>query len=132
MINPNGSFPVFIVRGLGEPKDFYGNNFGINVAFENDWYLHLVSKTGIQVAFMLPEQTTQPRIFHKRHNGEGVILSLEVNDADSAYSLAKEGSLNIVLELRSEEWGQRHFSLEDPNGVYVDVVQAIKPSKEYQ
>ena len=92
MINPNSSFPVFIVRGLGEAKEFYGNNFGFKVAFENDWYLHLVSKSGIQVAFMLPEQTTQPRIFHKHHSGNGVILSLEVNDANSAYSYAKDNS----------------------------------------
>lgn len=81
---------------------------------------------------MLPNQPTQPNIFHPPHSGEGVIFSLEVDDSDSAYSYAKSRSLNIILEIRSEEWGQRHFSLQDPNGVYIDIVQAIEPSEEYK
>ena len=132
MINPNSAFPVFIVKNLGSAKTFYENNFGFNVAFQNEWYLHLVSQSGIQVAFMLPNQPTQPDIFQKAYSGDGIIFSLEVNDADLAYSYAKNKSLDIVLELRSEEWGQRHFALKDPNGVYIDIVQAIEPSEEYQ
>lgn len=132
MITPNSAFPVFIVMSLSKARSFYENNFGFTVAFQNEWYLHLVSQSGIQVAFMLPNQPTQPDIFHKSHSGDGVIFSLEVNDADSAYSYAKNNSLNVVLELRSEEWGQRHFSVKDPNGVYIDIVQAIEPSDEYK
>ena len=132
MITPNNAFPVFIVKNINKAKDFYENNFDFNTVFENEWYLHLVSKSGIQVAFMRPNQPTQPEIFHKPYNGKGVIFSLEVNDADSVYAFVKKQSLNIVLELRSEEWGQRHFSLEDPNGIFIDIVQAIKPSEEYQ
>jgi uncharacterized glyoxalase superfamily protein PhnB len=55
-----------------------------------------------------------------------------VDDADSAYAEAKKKSLNIVVKLRSEEWGQRHFCIKDPNGVYLDIVQAIEPTEEYQ
>ncbi len=132
MINPNSAFSVFIVNSLDKAKVFYGDNFGFNTAFQSEWYLHLVSPTGIQVAFMLPNQPTQPDIFHKTYSGDGIIFSLEVNDVDSAYSYAKDNFLNVVLELRSEEWGQRHFSLEDPNGVYIDIVQTIELSEEYQ
>lgn len=132
MINANSAFPLFIVNSLGKAKTFYEDNFGFNVAFQNEWYLHLVCESSIQVAFMLPNQPTQPDIFRNSYSGEGVIFSIEVNDADSAYSHARNKSLNVVLELRSEEWGQRHFSLKDPNGVYVDIVQAIEPSDEYQ
>lgn len=132
MIIPNSAFPVFIVKNLSKAKTFYESNFDFKVAFKNEWYLHLVSNSGIQVAFMLPDQKTQPDFFRQSYTGKGVIFSLEVNDADSVYSFAKKQSLNIVLDLRSEEWGQRHFSLKDPNGVYIDIVQAIKPSEEYQ
>ena len=78
------------------------------------------------------KSTYTTQIFHEEHSGEGVIFSVEVNDADSAYLEAKEKNLNIVLSLRSEEWGQCHFSIKDPNGVYVDIVQAIEPTKEYR
>jgi len=121
-----------IVNNLDNAKSFYVNTFGFNVAFQNEWYLHLVSESGIQIAFMLPNQPTQPEIFRIKTNGKGFIFSLEVDDADQAYSQAINNSLDIVLDLRSEEWGQRHFALQDPNGVYVDVVQATEPTEEYK
>jgi uncharacterized glyoxalase superfamily protein PhnB len=37
-----------------------------------------------------------------------------------------------VLDIQSEDWGQRHFAIEDPNGVYLDIVQSFEPSEEYQ
>ena len=132
MIKLNSSFPVFVIKSITDAKTFYRDNFDFQVAFENEWYLHLVSTSGVQVGFMLPDQPTQPKIFHEPHNSSGVIFSVEVNDADVAYSEAKEKDLDIVLDLRSEDWGQRHFSIKDPNGVYLDIVQAIEPNDEYQ
>ncbi len=132
MIKPESSFPVFIVQRLDKAKSFYSNYFGFGAAFENEWYLHLVSESGVQVGFMLPGQPTQPKIFHSPHDGDGVIFSLEVKDADSAYVEAKKNRLDIVLDLRSEDWGQHHFCIKDPNGVYLDIVQAIEPTGEYQ
>ena len=132
MIEPKNSFPLFTVNDLAAAESFYTENLGFHVVFSNEWYLHLISKAGVQVGFMLPEQPSQPPIFQKSYNGEGVIFSLEVDDADAAFTAAKSKSLNIVLDLRSEDWGQRHFCIEDPNGVHLDVVQAIEPTEEYQ
>ena len=132
MINPNSSFPVFIVENLDAAKSFYTNHFGFGVAFENEWYLHLATESGIQVGFMLPDQPTQPEIFHPAYDGNGIIFSLEVDDAASAYAEAEQDSLNIVLALQSEDWGQYHFCVKDPNGIYVDVVQTTEPTQEYQ
>ena len=132
MIEPTSSFPVFIVKDLHAAQSFYTKNFGFDVVFSGDWYIHLLSKSGIQVGFLLPDQPTQPPIFHKPYLGEGVIFSLEVEDADAAFTAAKSQSLNIVLELRSEDWGQRHFCIQDPNGIYVDIVQSFEPNEEYE
>lgn len=132
MIYPNSAFSVLIVDNLDNAKSFYVNNLGFNVAFQNEWYLHLVTESGIQLAFMLPNQPTQPEIFKTKTNGKGFIFSLEVDDADQAYSHAIDQALDIVLDLRSEEWGQRHFAIKDPNGVYIDVVQSIEPTEEYK
>lgn len=132
MIEPKSSFPVFIVKDLDAAKSFYTETLGFYVVFSGDWYIHLVSSTGVQVGFMLPEQPTQPRIFQHPHTGEGVIFSLEVEDVDAAFAVAKSKSLNISLELRSEDWGQRHFCIQDPNGVYLDIVQSFEPTEEYQ
>lgn len=132
MIEPKSSFPVFTVKDLDAAKSFYTENFGFDVVFSGDWYVHLVSKAGVQVGFLLPDQPTQPTIFQKPYTGDGVILSLEVEDANAAFADAKSTSLNIVLELRSEDWGQRHFCILDPNGIYLDIVQSFEPTEEYQ
>lgn len=130
-IETKSSFAVFIVKDLIEAKTFYVENFNFKVVFENEWYLHLVSDSGVQVGFMLPNQPTQPKIFHKPYDGNGVIFSLEVEDAKKAYTIAKESALNIVLELKAEDWGQYHFCIEDPNGLYLDIVQTIEATQEY-
>ena len=132
MIEPKSSFPVFIVKDLDAAKSFYTENLGFDVVFSGDWYIHLVTRSGVQVGFMLPDQPTQPPRFQKPYSGTGVIFSLEVEDADAAFSSAISQSLHIVLELRSEDWGQRHFCIQDPNGVYLDIVQSFEPTEEYQ
>lgn len=132
MIEPKSAFPVFIVKDLGAAKSFYTENLGFDVVFSGDWYTHLLSKSGVQVGFLLPDQPTQPAIFQKPYFGEGAIFSLEVEDADAAFAVAKSKSLKVVLELRSEDWGQRHFAIQDPNGVYLDIVQSFEPTEEYR
>lgn len=132
MIEPKSSFPVFTVKNLDAAKSFYTENLSFDVAFSGDWYIHLISKSGVQVGFLLPDQPSQPPIFQKPYIGEGVIFSLEVEDADTAFAAAKSRSLNIVLELCSEDWGQRHFCIQDPNGIYLDIVQSFEPTEEYQ
>ncbi|MEA2047002.1 MAG: VOC family protein [Campylobacterota bacterium] len=132
MIEPKSSFPVFTVKDLTAAKNFYTENLGFTVAFDGDWYIHLISTSGVQIGFLLPDQPSQPPIFQKPYLREGVIFSLEVEDVDASYTVAKSKSLNIVLELQSEEWGQRHFSIEDPNGIYIDILQYFEPTDEYQ
>ena len=132
MITLNSSFPVFIVGNIAVAKSFYTDNFDFQIAFENEWYLHLISASGIQVGFMLPDQPTQPDIFHKAYQGSGVIFSVEVDDADAAYSEIKDKGLEVVSDLKSEDWGQQHFVIKDPNGIYLDIVQSIEPTEEYK
>lgn len=64
----------------GPAESFYTENFGFDVAFSGEWYIHLISQSGVQVGFLLPDQPTQPQIFQKAYGGEGVIFSLEVDE----------------------------------------------------
>jgi catechol 2,3-dioxygenase-like lactoylglutathione lyase family enzyme len=43
----------------------------------------------------------------------------------------KAAGLPMDLELRSEQWGQRHFITHDPNGILIDVIQNIAPEGEF-
>ena len=39
--------------------------------------------------------------------------------------------LPMLLPLRDEDFGQRHFITQDPNGVLIDVIKPIPPSAEF-
>lgn len=54
-------------------------------------------------------------------------LTLDVDDVDKVYSEIREKGVDIKVELRDEPWGERHFAIEDPNGIGIDIVQYLKP-----
>lgn len=75
---------------------------------------------------MVPDVASQPMELHHAFTGKGVVLSLEVEDAEAEWHRLKDTKLDCIVELRDEEWGQRHFIVVDPAGVYVDVVQQLE------
>ena len=61
----------------------------------------------------------------------GLLLNLEVADVDQEYDRLKKGGQSMVLDLKSEKWGQRHFITKDPNGLLIDVIQNVPPPEEF-
>lgn len=45
--------------------------------------------------------------------------------------LVTRNGLKAELELRSEDFGQRHFIIADPDGVLIDIITPIAPSPEF-
>ena len=130
MIQPKSAFPVFVVPVPTNAIGFY-RNLGFAEVFNSGWYVHLATESGVQVGFLEPNHPSQPEFLHQPTRGEGSLFSLEVDDATKAYEEALNLGLEIALELKSEEWGQRHFMVRDPHGLIVDIVQAIEPSNEF-
>jgi len=130
MIQPKSSFPVFIVPTPTKAVDFY-QNLGFAEVFNSGWYIHMATESGVQIGFLEPNHPSQPEFLHSPASGSGSLFSLEVDDADVAYEAAKKIGLEIALELKSEEWGQRHFMLRDPHGLILDIVQPTEPSEEF-
>ena len=62
----------------------------------------------------------------------GMLLNIEVDNVDDIYAKVVSGSgLYVVLDIRDEDFGQRHFILTGPDGVLIDVIQPIEPSPEF-
>jgi catechol 2,3-dioxygenase-like lactoylglutathione lyase family enzyme len=61
----------------------------------------------------------------------GLILNFEVEDPDAHYARLQAAGLPILLSLRDEAFGQRHFITTDPNGVLIDIIKPIPPTGEY-
>ncbi len=67
-----------------------------------------------------------------RKTVQGLILNFEVDDVDAEYNrLIKREGLPLHLDIRNEDFGQRHFITADPNGVLIDVIKIIPPSDDF-
>lgn len=120
-------YPLIITDKVKEATRFYKDTFGFIAVFEQDWYVQLLhEESGIELAFMMPNVASQPTELHAAFSGKGLVLSLEVEDAQSEWVRLKGKNISVVVELRDEEWGQRHFIISDPTGAYVDVVQQLE------
>lgn len=112
-----------ITSKIAETKTFYTKNLGFGVTFENEFYLllHTPDKES-EISFLLPEHPSQQPLFHKPFQGQGMYLTIEVANVDEVYKNLKKKGVKIEIELRDEPWGDRHFAIEDPNGIGIDVV----------
>ncbi|WP_181777548.1 VOC family protein [Amycolatopsis pittospori] len=122
-------YPVVMTDRLAETRDFYRDHFGFELTFEADWYVSL-KRGEWELAILVPGHDTIPAGFGKPV--QGLLLNFEVEDVDAEHRrLVVEAGLPEALSLRSEEFGQRHFIVADPNGVLIDVIQEIPPTGEY-
>ncbi|MDJ1469275.1 VOC family protein [Cytophagaceae bacterium NT2B1] len=113
-----------ITEKLVESKAFYTNVLGFGVTFENDFYI-LLHTPGQQaeLSFLLPNHASQQSLFHKPFQGQGMYLTIEVDDVDKIYQEIKKKGIPIKIDIRDEPWGDRHFAIQDPNGVGIDIVK---------
>lgn len=119
-----------ITDKLTESKKFYTEILNFGVRFENEFYLLLHTPDGqSEISFLLPDHPSQQGLFHKPFQGQGVYLTIETENVDELYHSLKKKNVPLKIELRNEPWGDRHFAIEDPNGVAIDLVQYTKPDQ---
>lgn len=113
---------------LAESKAFYTNYLGFGVTFENEFYLLLhTPNQEAEISFLLPNHPSQQPFFHKPFLGQGMYLTIEVDHVDSIYNELKNKGVPIKIDIRNEPWGDRHFAIEDPNGIGIDIVKYSPP-----
>lgn len=117
-----------VTSKLAESKAFYSEYLGFGVSFENEFYLLMHSPNGeAQLSFLLPNHPSQQEIFQKAFQSQGMYLTIEVEDVDVVYKKLKAAGLEIVIDIRDEPWGDRHFAIVDPNGIGIDIVTYSPP-----
>jgi catechol 2,3-dioxygenase-like lactoylglutathione lyase family enzyme len=125
-------YPVLGTTRIAESHAFYARWFGFETTFEADWYVSLrrPGPPAYELALLDPDHPTVPPGF--RHPARGLLLNFEVDDVDAEWRrLVEEGGLRPELALRSEDFGQRHFIVADPNGILIDVITPIEVTGEY-
>ncbi|UTW64719.1 VOC family protein [bacterium SCSIO 12741] len=117
-----------ITDKMDATKQFYQDVLGFGVTFENEFYLLLhTPNRQAEISFLLPQHASQKPLFQPAFQGQGVYLTIEVEDVDSWYSTLQEKGIPIQIEIRNEPWGDRHFAIQDPNGIGIDIVTYAAP-----
>ncbi|QNR23482.1 VOC family protein [Croceimicrobium hydrocarbonivorans] len=117
-----------ITENLPEVKSFYTEVLGFGISFENEFYLLLHSPGGqSQISFLKPNHPSQQALFQAPFQGNGVYITIEVEDVDQMYLKLKEAGVPIAIDIRDEVWGDRHFAIVDPNGIGIDIVTYTQP-----
>lgn len=128
----NSLYPVITTDKLEITKDFYKTYLDLGVTYDSDWYISM--RTAYEPLFELAlldyKHPSLPEAFQKPTSG--VLINIEVEDVDVVYDRFVSLGIEMVLDIRSEEWGQRHFIVQDPNGLLIDVIQNIQPEGEYK
>lgn len=121
-IVPNVASEAFL-----RSRDFYAGMFDLEVSVElDDWYLQLKSADDprLNIGFLKPGS----ELFAGRDPSlapSGVVLTIHVDDVDEAHDRAMRLGADVAADIRTEEYGQRHFVVVDPNGLLLNVMSNV-------
>ncbi len=122
-------FPDIVTDDVERSVRFYETLFGAVRRFDLGWYAEL--RVGdARLAFVKRGHPSIPSVPGTATTA-GVLISVVVADVDAIHDRAVVGGLEIVHPLRDESFGQRHFMTLDPNGLVVDVITELPPSREF-
>ena len=130
-MNISSHYVVICTDKVAESRDFYVMHFGFAVTFDSEWYvsLKLPQEPYNELAILDYRHETLPENY--RHKTQGILLNFEVEDVDAVHSRMQAAGLPVVLPLRDEAFGQRHFIVADPNNILIDIITNITPSTEF-
>ncbi len=74
--------------------------------------------------FMSPQQPTS--------DGSGLTYNLEVDDVDLEYERLMKLGNRLIMPLEDHPWGDRGFSILDPNGIGSYIYSNREPSEEFR
>ncbi len=124
-------YPVLMSEDLNQAAQFFVDHFQFQETFHSDWYISLKNiESGFELAFIDSKHGTVPQAYQSETSG--LIINIEVDNVDCFYEeLRQQEEMEFLLPIKSEDFGQRHFIVEAPGSVLVDVIQVIPPNAEF-
>jgi len=122
---------VVVTQKLAETKAFYEKLFGFKALFESSWFYYLQSpgEAPFGLAIMDENHPTHPPSLPGFQPQSGIFMTLRVSDAQAEFQKLKSLGVKPVYDLKSEPWGQKRFCVQDPNGLFIDIVEQTEPQK---
>jgi len=115
-------YPIVVTESFLACRDFWSRHLSFVVVFENEWFVYMQAD-GASIAFMAPSHPSYPP--GPEAYSAGTSMELEVKDAVAALAEVRASGKEPDYPLTDEEFGQRRFSLKDPSGLWINVVQQL-------
>ena len=132
MVEMRKHFVLFVVDDPAACRDFYVDHFGFRVDVDVGWYVVLSSGSDrpMGLGFLQADHPTQPER-HRQRTAGCRFITFEVDAVDPIAERLVASGVAVDVPLQDEPWGQRHLIVVDPAGNGVDVVQNIRPDREF-
>ena len=73
------------------------------------------------VLLCVPNSPFVKPIFWPPYQGQGIVLQLSVDDIDTEHRRLQNAAAPFVLNLVDEPFNGRHFTLQEPAGMLIDI-----------
>lgn len=120
------SFEIYTSK-VQECKQFYTQHFNFGVKFETAGFVvlqHSIFKQ-YELMFCIPCSPFVNPLFHSSFNGKGALLQMEVSNVEEEFERVKERNIPILIPLIAEPVNGYHFTISDPGGLLIDIVQFV-------
>lgn len=123
-------YPIICTDHYVKTVNFYEDHFDFAPDFELSGFIIMKHRT---------EEHMYLAIIDKNHNAipkqykkpvSGMILNYPVKDVRAAYQQYYWEGLNIISEPESASCARRHFFIEDPNGILIDIAEHAPNGKK--
>ena len=98
-----------------ETVDFYQNRLGLPVTFASSWFVEFRLSDAARLSV-----ADERRASVKSAGGRGITITLQVQDADAAWTALKEHGIEPD-PVTNHAWGARVFYFADPEGHRLEV-----------
>jgi len=119
------SYPIVCSEKFNKTVAFYEDHFGFVPEFEMRGYsvLRRKDRDDVYLAVMDYNHDALPEAY--KRPVQGMLLSYPVSDVDEFYDYAYHEGLTLLSEPKEMPCGRKHFFVEDPNGILIDVAKNI-------
>jgi uncharacterized glyoxalase superfamily protein PhnB len=105
---------------------FLADTFGFTREMEADGFVSLGREdAGFNLIFLRAGLASFKPVDRAGETAAGLIVALVVDDIDAEYERLVEAGVPILTPIETEDWGERYFQVEDPNGVILQLVQWV-------
>jgi catechol 2,3-dioxygenase-like lactoylglutathione lyase family enzyme len=105
---------------------FVADTFGFSREMEADGFVSLGrADAGFNLIYLRAGLASFKPVDRAQETAAGLIVALVVDDIDAEYARLVEAGVPILTPIETEDWGERYFQVEDPNGVIIQLVQWV-------